>query len=192
MRAIGLAVSATVLALSLLAHVLSFVPGVPISMSVAWPLHLGAMVVFGMTIIDGMRVRRGTARREGESLFAFWQRASNESRGAFGRLLEMVPLPVTVLVLALVAYTFVNFFAFGLGVQGTPGQKNGRYYLHDHGTHVRDLTRDEFIHYRALGVRGFSGHWMLFSAIPTVYFAFIRPKLTFRRGEGDAPPEKAP
>ncbi|MFW6163836.1 MAG: hypothetical protein ACODAJ_13785, partial [Planctomycetota bacterium] len=104
---------------------------------------------------------------------------------AFWRLVERVPLPVTMGVVALVAYAFINFFAFGLGAQGTPAEEDGRYYLHNHGTRLRTLSRAEYVRYRAREVRGFSGHWMLFSAIPTVYFLFLRPHLAVTAGEAE-------
>lgn len=185
MRAVGLPLSATVLVLSALAHILTFVPGVPISMDDTWPLHVWAMAAFALLIFDGIRFQRRARRREGESLFTFWSRSSRDGQRSFGRLVEMMPLPVVVVVVALVAYTFINFFAFGLGVRGTAAEEDGRYYLHDHGTRLRDLSRAEYVRYRALEVRGFSGHWMLFSAIPTVYFVFIRPPLAARRDEED-------
>ncbi|MFW6163333.1 MAG: hypothetical protein ACODAJ_11240, partial [Planctomycetota bacterium] len=83
MRAVGLPLSAAVFALSVVVHVLTFVPGVPVSMGATWPLHLGAMAAFAFLFFDTLRLRRDPARREGEGLFAFWNRSHREGQQAF-------------------------------------------------------------------------------------------------------------
>jgi hypothetical protein len=60
---------------------------------------------------------------------------------------------------------------------GSPSVENGNYYLHNHGQKIRDLSKEEYQRFSAYVVRGFSGHWMLFSIIPAAYFLTAYPKL---------------
>lgn len=197
MRVLGLVGSVTVLALSLLAHFLTFVPGVPISMGYVWPLHLGTMAVGGLMILGGIiasaSCRHTATRREGEGMFDFWRRARTRNRRLLWRLLKMIPLPARVAFVALMAYAFISTWVLALGMmEGTPEHKDGRYYLHNHGAWVRDLTREGYVYQEALIVRFFSGGWMIFSALSTVFFAFISPKLAERPAENDEPPGHSP
>lgn len=77
---------------------------------------------------------------------------------------------------AVVVYTAVNFAVFINLMEGTPEVKNGRYYLHHHGQIIREITEVEYGRFRAYEVRGFSGHWMLFSLLPMVFFGYIVPE----------------
>jgi hypothetical protein len=62
-------------------------------------------------------------------------------------------------------YAFVNFGLFMvLSGGGGPKESGGKYYLSSHGRVVRELTEAEYHQQRAYVVRGFSGHWMLFSS----------------------------
>jgi hypothetical protein len=69
------------------------------------------------------------------------------------QLLRYFPAWVIPAVAALFAYTFANFF---LSIQHLP----------DHAT---TLTPSESLY----TVRAFSGHWLFFYAIPTIYFGFV-------------------
>lgn len=63
------------------------------------------------------------------------------------------------------AYGLVNFGAFLILAEGGgPDERDGRYVLSSHGRTIRELTEEEFHQHQAYVVRGFSGHWMLFSS----------------------------
>ena len=67
-----------------------------------------------------------------------------------------------------------------------PAEKEGRYYLHGHGRKIRDLEEGEYRQFRAYEVRGFSGHWMLFSVIPMTFFFYIYPEMASgKKADGD-------
>jgi hypothetical protein len=62
-------------------------------------------------------------------------------------------------------YAFVNFGIFiVLSEGGGPHERDGRYFIMSHGTVLRELSEAEFHQHQAYEVRGFSGHWMLFSS----------------------------
>jgi hypothetical protein len=63
------------------------------------------------------------------------------------------------------AYAMINFIVFLFLVKGgSPEQRDGMYVLADHGRVVRQLSESEYHQMQAYVVRGFSGHWMLFSS----------------------------
>ena len=53
---------------------------------------------------------------------------------------------------------------------GGPEVRDGQYLLTSHGAVLRVLTEEQYHWYRALVVRGFSGHWMLFSLVPALFW----------------------
>jgi hypothetical protein len=61
-------------------------------------------------------------------------------------------------------YGIVNFIIFLILVHaGSPEIRDGKFVLADHGHIIRQLSEAEFHRMQAYVVRGFSGHWMLFS-----------------------------
>lgn len=63
------------------------------------------------------------------------------------------------------AYAMVNFIIFIILVHGGgPEIRDGKFVLADHGRIIRQLSQVEFHKMQAYVVRGFSGHWMLFSS----------------------------
>lgn len=60
---------------------------------------------------------------------------------------------------------------------GTPDFFEGQYILHKHGQLVKILTEQEYHHYKANEIRGFSGLWLVFYSISaTLLFPFNPPK----------------
>lgn len=45
---------------------------------------------------------------------------------------------------------------------GSPEIQDGQYILQNHGKLIRTITEQEYHHYKANEVRGFSGHWLIF------------------------------
>ncbi len=78
------------------------------------------------------------------------------------------------LLTAAFAYTIVNFGLFMIfhGARGAPHVRDGVYALTDHGRVLRTLTASEYRWERAWLVRGFSGHWILFLLVPTLFFLY--------------------
>jgi hypothetical protein len=63
------------------------------------------------------------------------------------------------------AYAFLNFVLFIILTEGGgPHQEKDKFVLQSHGRVIRELTEKEFHQQQAYVVRGFSGHWMLFSS----------------------------
>jgi hypothetical protein len=72
-------------------------------------------------------------------------------------------------------YAIVNFLVFMFSDPGTPAIKDGQYYLHTHGQWIRNITEQEYHHYKAATIRGFSGHWVAFYGLAAaVLYPFKR------------------
>ncbi|ANM30002.1 hypothetical protein ABI59_11115 [Acidobacteria bacterium Mor1] len=162
-RRMGLMATAIFCA-SLLAHVLTFLPSPPF-LGWAWPLHVATFVPFGAMIFALPTRLSLSARKEGEGWLAWNARRQLDSQAAYIRLVALVPPMVTVLAGMLTAYVFVAFFA-NLGLMATPDE----------------AAQDQ------IGIRLFSGHWMIFSMMPAIYFMFVEPRARAEEAEDDASP----
>jgi len=101
------------------------------------------------------------------------------------RLLGIVPIWARVLFLVAFYYAVVNFGLFmvrtgGMSVQ----QRAGENVLTNHGRVIRKVTAEEAAQHETLVARGFSGHWMVFYLVPTLFF-LSRPG---RRASPEASP----
>ncbi len=169
--------SFTTLTLSLLCHISTFIPFARLSMSNAWPLHLGAIVVFGAMVMVLVAKKKGKrpARKTEESYLTWWSNAIYEDQKSMTEIIRSFPMTIRILCAGVFLYTLVNFALFIINSEGGgPFAENGKYFLKSHGRVVRELSEQEFYRFRAYELRGFSGHWILFSLIPTVYFARFR------------------
>ena len=90
------------------------------------------------------------------------------------KAMAAAPLWLRVAVGVFFVYAVVNFgLFFHLSEGGVPRATAGGYELHSHGQVLHSLTEAEFRQHQAYVVRGFSGHWMVFSGA-----AFAAPRST--------------
>lgn len=90
--------------------------------------------------------------------------------GSLSPVLAAMPRWVTMAAAALFAYAMVNF-AYSMALQ--PGQADivdGKYALTQKGKFIQEISEADYHGYRAYTMRGFSGHWMIFFAVPAAYF----------------------
>jgi hypothetical protein len=130
--------------------------GLPIQDRVpqVWALHVGIFVVFIPAVFY---LKKDTAANDPLALF----------RGT--------PPWTVVALLALFLYAFINFFVSLSATGGaTPDIRDGQYVLHRKGQVVRQLSEAEYSAGRAAEVRLFSGHWLLFYAMPAAVFLVRR------------------
>src|SRR5260370_6600612 len=93
------------------------------------------------------------------------ERIGGKEQGRQDRLINSAPLWLRILTGLFFAYALVNFAVFKvLSEGGGPHERDGKYVLQEHGTVLRELSEAEYHQQRAYVVRGFSGHWMLFSS----------------------------
>ena len=92
------------------------------------------------------------------------QRIGGKKQGHQDRVFQSAPLWLRTLTVVCFVYALVNFAVFVVLVEGGgPHERDGKYFLTSHGTVLRELSEAEYHQQRAYVVRGFSGHWMLFS-----------------------------
>jgi hypothetical protein len=139
--------AAVVLVVSLVVHVSTFFGVDPMEV---FPgvmfIHLAIFPPFIAAVVYVKKVSRQTGRAE-EKLF------------------DLAPKWMRVVVGGFFVYAIANFIIFIFLVQGGgPEQRGSKYYLMSHGHIIRELSEAGYHQMQGYVVRGFSGHWMLFSS----------------------------
>jgi hypothetical protein len=167
-----------VLALSVVAHLATFVPAIPITMQLVWPLHLATLAMAAAMVFSQMTHYRGLPKPPAKGFFADLFAAQKRDKAVTSKMISLVPSPLRAMCMVAVYYAVLNFVLFFLNMQsGSPSIENGKYFLMSHGTVIREITKEEYRRFQAYEVRGFSGHWIAFSIIPMTYFLVVSPKL---------------
>jgi hypothetical protein len=138
--------AATLLIVSLVVHVSTFLGIDPMA---KWPgvmfIHLAIFPPFIAAIY-------------------YAERTSRKGREGQDKVFKSAPLWLRTLAGVFFAYALVNFAVFLiLNEGGGPHERDGKYVLTSHGTVLRELSKAEYHRQQAYVVRGFSGHWMMFS-----------------------------
>jgi hypothetical protein len=132
---------------------------VSIQFPLIWLLHIGIFVVWLPTVFilknntDLEELRRSGSLHPAKQIKFL--------KTTFQKKLTWM---VTIAILGFV-YAIINFLLFILSQPGTPEIKDGHYILQNHGQLIKNLTENEYYHYRANQTRGFSGHWIAFYGI---------------------------
>jgi hypothetical protein len=139
--------AAAVLIVSLVVHVSTFLGIDPVE---KWPgvmfLHVAIFPPFIAAIYYANRI-------------------GGPKQGRQDRVFNSAPLWLRILAGVFFAYALVNFAIFIVLVEGGgPHERDGKYYVMSHGIIFRELSPAEYHQQQAYIVRGFSGHWMLFSS----------------------------
>jgi hypothetical protein len=189
LKAIGVA-SLLTWVLSVVVHLLTFVPGVSIAVAYVWPLHLLCMFCFASMVVVYVRSMRRAQAKSHDGMYSRWKESQRAASEIHADMARVTPSWLRLLLGASFAYALVNFALFlRLSEGGNAQAEDGKYVLSNHGKTIRPLTSDEYHRMRAYEVRGFSGHWMLFSLAPAVYFLVTRPRL---QDAVDGPTNKGP
>jgi hypothetical protein len=156
--------SLAVFLVSLGLHVAGYVPGAPLSFDrVKW-LSVAAFACFLLMGAHVSALDRTIRRRvRGEEAVQTWFDAQ-------------IPRWVWSVGGLFFVYVIVSAAVYFTVYEGQPRIKEGAFALTSHGRVVREVSEREFRDAQRLEVRGVSGHWMLFSAIPTVYFLVVYPR----------------
>lgn len=154
-RLIGI-VALVGLTCALAVHALTFISvRIDPDMPQVWLLHLGIFVVF-LPLVVALR------RTYGQSL-------------STAQLYSILPRWANTLVVLTFAYVFLNFALFLFRMEGgSPEMRDGLYVLQSHGNVIRELSYSDFKLYHAYVLRGFSGHWLVFYLVPSLYFLVRR------------------
>ena len=98
-------------------------------------------------------------------------------QGDTSRFEKLVPGWAKTTGIAFFVYVIVNFMAFMILHEGRPRAEDGKFTLYYKRTRlIREVSEAEFRNAERFEVRGASGHWMLFSAVPAFYFLYLYPR----------------
>jgi hypothetical protein len=137
-----------------------------------WALHIGVFVVWLPTVLN---LKKNEELKE-------YQQSGMLNRmnplGFFKIIFRQTPTWLIIIAIGGFFYAMVNFMLFMTSQEGVPDIKDGQYILHNHGHLIKNLTEQEYHHYKANEVRGFSGHWMAFYGIAAaVLFPFRQTEI---------------
>jgi hypothetical protein len=116
-----------------------------------WVLHIGIFIVWIPAIIQLKKKQRPALNIFPAKPFTLIKSITHG-----------VPQWLVSIAIAGFVYAFINFGLFILQLPGTPDIKDGHYILQNHGQLLRQITEKEYHHYKAVTIRGFSGHWIFF------------------------------
>ena len=152
-------------------HVSTFMPGM--SLTAAMGSVAFILVFFGLHLTSILAVPIAGVFY---AMLRMRMKKENQSVQLWPQLLRWIPRPVVVLCGALACYSFINGMLFvGRMEGGGPAERDGQYYLQNHGKVIRQLDREEFDRFRAYEIRAFSGGWMLFTVIPATFLLYVYP-----------------
>jgi hypothetical protein len=122
-----------------------------------WFLHIGIFIVAFTAIFVLKRMPE----------FQDQQIRSNPLK-VLGTVIKGTPYWLIAIAVVGFIYAGINFSLFATSQIGTPEIKDGQFILQEHGQFIRTISEQEYHHFRANIVRGFSGHWIAFYGIGLV------------------------
>lgn len=176
MKRLLLALSIVVLLASLVIHLLTFSAAPPLPAPLLFLMDIAVLAIFSAAFYFA-RDEFPARRRLSFSVGAIASQYQEVWR-FYGRFLRPVPLWARVLFVVLAAYVGFNFNA-NLPPPDFSSLKtsSGRYYeVKKNGSSI-ELTKSNYEERRRQEARLFSGHWLIFSLVPVLFFAFIAPTL---------------
>jgi hypothetical protein len=156
--------------LGLIVHLLSLADvDVTDKVPFVWVLNIGIFVVWLPTVLI---LKKNEELKE-------YQRSGKFNRTNplefFKILFRQTPTWLTIIAIGCFFYSIINFILFTTSQPGTPYIQDGQYILRDHAQLIKTLTEQEYHHYKANQMRGFSGHWLVFYGLAAaVLFPFNR------------------
>jgi hypothetical protein len=164
-------------------HIATFIPAIRISMQQVWPLLLGAMIAFGIMVFSLTALQRRARRnkRQSSTMFGRWHEANKELKEFNSNVLALTPRYLRILTGIFAMYVVVNFMTLFHSMQdGRPVAEQGKFFLQKHRdqVNIREISEAEYQRRLAYSVRGVSGHCMIFSLLPAIFFLTVHEKLT--------------
>src|SRR5436190_12698949 len=124
--------------LSTIVHFATYSPAIPVSMEVAWPLHLATMAVFAPVVFSLVAQQQRQPKEPARGFFASWCAAQQRNKEFQSKLLALVPFPLRLACGIAFLYAIINFALFIVLMEGgSPAASNGNYSLQSHGKKVR-------------------------------------------------------
>lgn len=135
-----------------------------------WLLHLGIFIVFFPAIIKLIMLQSNTPGfKEDKNKFKMYRLLYDNSSK-----------PLLIIAAFFFVYAMINFMLFTSNSGGGgPSIADGHYVLQNHGSIIKNLSFEEYQHYKANELRGFSGHWMAFYslALAVLFPKNVKPEI---------------
>jgi hypothetical protein len=88
----------------------------------------------------------------------------------FKRYFPNTNYKIGIIILILFVYAFLNFyFSINKLINGSPEILDGKYVLNNHGE-IMEVDKKQYVEICYTQIKAFSGHWIIFSIIPFIYF----------------------
>jgi hypothetical protein len=124
-----------------------------------WLLHVGIFIVW-LPVVFSLKENQKLKEHQQSGM-------SNRMNpfSSFKIIFRDTPTWLSIIAITGFFYAFINFILFMTSQEGTPSIKEGQYVLHNHGQIIKTISEQEYHHFKANEVRGFSGHWILFYGV---------------------------
>lgn len=136
-------------------------------------LHIGAIAIMWPVVLE---------MKKNEEFKAYQQSGLRNRLNPFAYfkiVFKQTPPVVAAIAIAGFFYAIVNFSLFFFTSEfGVAEFKDGQYILQNHGHLIKTLTEQEYHHYKANQVRGFSGHWIAFFGVAAAFMFPFSRKMT--------------
>lgn len=169
--------------MSLAIHFSTYIPVEIFTINSVWMMHVAVIAVFGAMIFIAKKFKNEIKREPGKK-YVGWFRKNMQLQFMNNNKLVFDTIPESLYFLGIVAliYVFINFATCMFGMElGGPQIENGQFLLKNHDKVIRALTETEFHKMKAYELRLFSGHWIIFSYIPTLFFTYVYPSTQLKR-----------
>ncbi|WP_146193491.1 hypothetical protein [Flavobacterium sediminis] len=121
-----------------------------------WVLHIGIFVVWIPVIFELNK------NEEFKKYQQLRRQNSVKPFSLFKIIFKETPTWLVVIAIGGFFYAVLNFMLFTSSQPGVPDFINDQYVLQNHGKLIKVITEQEYHHYKANELRGFSGHWLAF------------------------------
>jgi len=152
----------TILALSVIYHGLTFIPGISISKSMLFPLGISIFPAYGLMVINLRRIQNAQSRSP---------RATKLFFDYLSPRLRMASL----IVFMYFAISFALFFFHTSGAGLV--QVDGRYELRDRSKTIGIISEHDFYQFQAYDIRGRTAAYIFFTWLPAIYFLRVLPAM---------------
>jgi hypothetical protein len=128
-------------------------------------MHILIFIPFGTMIIKEVFNKNKIKNNEKTNYFENYNPMM-----IFKKYLPNLNPRIGIIIFILFAYVFINFFVSADRMKnGTVNILNGKYVLDNHGE-ITEIDKKEYVEMKYIQIKTFSGHWIVFSIIPYLYF----------------------
>jgi multisubunit Na+/H+ antiporter MnhG subunit len=135
--------------------------------SASYIIHILIFIPFGTMIIKTVFNKDKIKKSKNEKISYF---ENYNPLTLFKKYLPNINPKFGIIIFALFVYVFINFFASVNKMKnGTADILDGKYVLNNHDK-VMEIDKKEYVEMKYTQIKTFSGHWIVFSIIPFLYF----------------------